>query len=74
MSVEVEVKFLVDDLDEVRRRLLAAGAVAGAPRVYERNVLDRARHLASSPMLQVIECARRQCPSNGPVVKPKNAP
>jgi hypothetical protein len=25
-------------------------------------------------MLQVIECARRQCPSNGPVVKPKNAP
>jgi adenylate cyclase class IV len=38
MSVEVEVKFLVDDLDEVRRRLLAAGGVAVAPRVYERNV------------------------------------
>jgi len=35
---EVEVKFLVDDLDELRRRLVAAGAVLGAPRVYERNV------------------------------------
>jgi len=35
---EVEVKFLVADLDAVRRRLVAAGATAGAPRVYERNV------------------------------------
>lgn len=35
---EVEVKFLVDDLDAMRRRLTAAGATAGAPRVYERNV------------------------------------
>ncbi len=35
---EVEVKFLVADLDAVRRRLAAAGATAGAPRVHERNV------------------------------------
>ena len=37
-NLEVEVKFLVDDLDAVRRRLAAAGAEAGAPRVYERNI------------------------------------
>ena len=35
---EVEVKFLVADLNAVRRRLVTAGAVLGAPRVYERNV------------------------------------
>ena len=37
-NVEVEVKFLVDDLEAVRRRLVAAGATTGAPRVHERNV------------------------------------
>lgn len=36
--LEVEVKFLVDDLDIVRARLIAAGAEPGAPRVHERNV------------------------------------
>ncbi|WP_374689452.1 class IV adenylate cyclase [Promineifilum sp.] len=36
--LEVEVKFLVDDLDAVRARLAAAGAKLGAPRVHERNV------------------------------------
>lgn len=35
---EVEVKFLVDDLDALRRRLAAVGAEPGAPRVHERNV------------------------------------
>ena len=37
-NVEVEVKFLVDDLEAVRWRLVAAGATTGAPRVHERNV------------------------------------
>ena len=37
-NVEIEVKFLVDDLEAVRRRLVAAGATTGAPRVHERNV------------------------------------
>jgi len=36
--LEVEVKFLVADLDVVRRRLAGAGATDGAPRVHERNV------------------------------------
>ncbi len=36
--LEVEVKFLIDDLAAVRRRLLAAGAEIIRPRVYERNV------------------------------------
>ncbi len=37
-QLEVEVKFLVSDLDAVRRRLGHAGAELTAPRVYERNV------------------------------------
>jgi adenylate cyclase class 2 len=37
-NLEVEVKFLVDDLDVVRARLAAAGAEPVAPRVHERNV------------------------------------
>lgn len=41
--LEVEVKFLVEDLAGWRDRLLAAGAVLVKPRVYERNVrLDTA--------------------------------
>jgi adenylate cyclase class 2 len=36
--LEVEVKFLVDDLAMVRGRLTSMGAEAGSPRVYERNV------------------------------------
>jgi adenylate cyclase class 2 len=36
--LEVEVKFLVTDLAAVRRRLLAEGAVAQRPRLFERNV------------------------------------
>ena len=41
--LEVEVKFLVDDLAGWRDRLLAAGAVLVKPRVYEQNVrLDTA--------------------------------
>ena len=61
MSVEVEVKFLVDDLDEVRRRLLAAGGVAVAPRVYERNVrFDTAdeRLLARQALLRLRQDSR----------------
>ncbi len=36
--VEVEVKFLVGDLDVIRQRLTAGGARLVAPRVFERNV------------------------------------
>lgn len=36
--LEVEVKFLVDDLTDVRQRLLAAGAEVVRPRTYERNL------------------------------------
>lgn len=36
--LEVEVKFLVPDLEETRARLLALGARQTHPRVYERNV------------------------------------
>jgi adenylate cyclase class 2 len=60
-SVEVEVKFLVDDLDALRRRLAAAGAVLGAPRVYERNVrFDTAdeRLLARQALLRLRQDTR----------------
>jgi len=60
-NVEVEVKFLVDDLDAVRRRLVAAGGTAGAPRVYERNVrFDTAdeRLLAAEALLRLRQDTR----------------
>jgi adenylate cyclase class 2 len=37
-NLEVEVKFLVEDLDIVRTRLAGGGAELVAPRVYERNI------------------------------------
>jgi adenylate cyclase class 2 len=37
-NLEIEVKFLIDDPEAVRERLLAAGAELIRPRVYERNV------------------------------------
>jgi len=37
-NLEIEVKFLVDDLAAVRRRLLALGASLHKARVYERNI------------------------------------
>ncbi len=37
-NLEVEVKFVVEDLTAVRQRLLAAGATVKKPRVYERNL------------------------------------
>lgn len=37
-SLEVEVKFYLEDLDEIRNRLMAVGAEPVSPRVYERNV------------------------------------
>ncbi|MCA9952471.1 MAG: class IV adenylate cyclase [Anaerolineales bacterium] len=37
-SLEVEVKFLVANLAEMRRKLLLAGAVLKKARVYERNI------------------------------------
>lgn len=37
-QVEVEVKFLLADLQEFRRRLLASGADQRKPRLFERNV------------------------------------
>lgn len=37
-DLEVEVKFLVDDLDVLRRRLAEVGAQLVGPRVHERNV------------------------------------
>lgn len=36
--LEVEVKFLLGDLAAFRERLVAAGAVVHAPRIYERNL------------------------------------
>lgn len=37
-NLEVEVKFLVDELPAIRRRLLTLGAALHKPRVFERNV------------------------------------
>lgn len=37
-NLEVEVKFLVDDISEIRERLMRLGAEPKHPRVYERNV------------------------------------
>ncbi len=37
-DLEIEVKFLVDELAGVRGRLLSLGASAHKPRVYERNI------------------------------------
>ncbi|MFN2141139.1 MAG: class IV adenylate cyclase [Candidatus Promineifilaceae bacterium] len=37
-NLEIEVKFLIEDLEVMRERLLAAGAELIRPRVYERNV------------------------------------
>ncbi|UCG22928.1 MAG: class IV adenylate cyclase [Chloroflexota bacterium] len=37
-NLEIEVKFLVDDLSATRDRLLALGARIHKPRVYERNI------------------------------------
>lgn len=37
-NLEVEVKFLIEDLPSLRRRLIGAGAEMKRPRVYERNV------------------------------------
>jgi adenylate cyclase class 2 len=37
-NLEVEVKFLIDDLAAFRQRLLAADAIPLKPRIYERNV------------------------------------
>ncbi len=38
MLLEVEVKFLLEGLDEFRQRLVLVGAEPVSPRVYERNV------------------------------------
>ncbi len=35
---EIEVKFLIDDLDAMRQRLLAMGATLKTPRTYEENI------------------------------------
>ncbi len=37
-NLEIEVKFLIEDPEDVRGRLLAAGAEMVRPRIYERNV------------------------------------
>ncbi|MFL7837989.1 MAG: class IV adenylate cyclase [Candidatus Promineifilaceae bacterium] len=37
-NLEVEVKFLVEDLESLKEQLLEAGAILVRPRVYERNV------------------------------------
>lgn len=53
--LEVEVKFLLDDLAGWQERLLAAGAVLVKPRVYERNVrLDT----ADQALLQQLQLLR----------------
>ena len=53
MGLEVEVKFLVDDLKGFRDRLLAAGATLKKPRVYERNIRfdTQAERLRQNEML-----------------------
>lgn len=38
-SLEIEVKFLVSDLGELRDRLLGIGAELSTPRTYEQNIL-----------------------------------
>lgn len=37
-NLEVEVKFLIDDLEAMRQKLLDTGAEVVRPRIYERNV------------------------------------
>ena len=52
-NLEVEVKFLIDDLATLRERLAAAGARQIKPRLYERNVRfdDREERLLSQGQL-----------------------
>jgi adenylate cyclase, class 2 len=54
-NLEVEVKFLVDDLAAFRRKLLAAGAELIKARVYERNVRF---DTADDSLLQNLELLR----------------
>lgn len=59
--LEVEVKFLVDDLAPIRARLLERGATQVSPRTYERNIrLDTPDNalLAESQLLRLRQDAR----------------
>ncbi len=60
-NLEVEVKFLVDDLDSIRVRLLNLGAEQTHPRVYERNIrfdTPSGELLADSKLLRLRQDAR----------------
>jgi adenylate cyclase class 2 len=54
-NLEIEVKFLIEDPEDVRGRLLAAGAEIVRPRVYERNVRF---DTADNALLQTEELLR----------------
>lgn len=71
-NLEVEVKFLVQNLDAVRTRLRAAEATPGAPRVYERNVrydtVDEAL-LARQMLLRLRQDTRTRLTFKGPAAQ-----
>jgi adenylate cyclase class 2 len=59
--LEVEVKFLVDDLDAVRARLVEHGATQQSPRTYERNIrfdTPSGALLAEAKLLRLRQDAR----------------
>lgn len=66
--LEVEVKFLVDDLDAVRARLVERGAVQVSPRTYERNLrLDTPDNalLAKAQLLRLRQDTRTRLTFKG---------
>lgn len=71
-NLEVEVKFLVADLDAVRARLAAVGATSVAPRVYERNVrFDTAGNdlLSRMQLLRLRQDTRTRLTFKGPAAE-----
>ena len=71
-SLEVEVKFMLRDLDVFRRRLADVGAEVVAPRVFERNVrFDTADEalLARQQLLRLRQDARVRLTFKGPAAE-----
>ena len=70
--LEVEVKFMLRDLDAFRRRLADVGAEVVAPRVFERNVrFDTAGEalLARQQLLRLRQDTRVRLTFKGPVAE-----
>lgn len=70
--VEVEVKFLLDDFEAIRRRLDGVGAPLVAPRVFERNVrFDTADEslLARQELLRLRQDTRARLTFKGPAAQ-----